>query len=250
VGFHTARHVPADLLFPLVGRWVALQNLSSADAPELAAVWEAGMFRNMLDWPDDGTVEGTRAYLRRLLRRPGIRAYVVRLRDGLVPCGITGLVDLRPVQRCGEVCCTLLLPPYRGTVVFPETMLLLLGLAFDTLRLPRVRWRTSAANLAARAALDKLGASVEAFQPAADVARDGRVHDTYVYRLLHTEWPEVRTRLLQRCALAAPAPMPRSRPAEGAPAGAERGLESSRQPASGSSQAVPAAGLPSLSLDR
>lgn len=188
-------------MFPLVGRWVALQNLSSADAPELAAVWEPGMFQNMLDWPDDGTVEATRAYLRRLLRRPGIRAYVVRLRHGLAPCGITGIVDLRPVQRCAEVCCTLLLPPYRGTVVFPETMLLLLGLAFEALRLPRVRWRTSAANLAARTALEKLGASVEAFQPAADVARDGRVHDTYVYRLLHTEWPAVRERLLRRCGL-------------------------------------------------
>jgi RimJ/RimL family protein N-acetyltransferase len=116
--------------------------------------------------------------------------------------GITGLVDLRPVQRCAEVCCTLVLPAYRATVVFPETMLLLLQLAFDTLRLPRVRWRTSAANVAARAALHKLGASVEAFQPAADVARDGTVHDTVVYRLLHTEWPATRQRLLQRCTTA------------------------------------------------
>lgn len=222
---HAARRIPQDLLFPLRGRCVVLQNLSTADAPELARAWDPSLFRSMLDWPDDTTVEGTRAYLRRLLRRPGIHAYVIRYRPpstlledrratftdpsstglpeaGLAVAGITGLVDLRPVQRCGEVCCTLLLPAYRGTVVFPETMLLLLQLAFDTLRLPRVRWRTSAANGAARAALHKLGASVEAFQPAADVARDGTVHDTVVYRLLHTEWPATRQRLLQRCTTA------------------------------------------------
>jgi RimJ/RimL family protein N-acetyltransferase len=207
VGPHAARRLPVDLVFPLVGRWVVLQNLSTADAAELASVWHPSLFENMLDWPDDDTPEGTRAYLRRLLRRPGIRAYVVRVRDNLAPAGITGVVDLRPVHRCAEVCCTLLLPPYRGTAVFPETMLLVLNLAFDVLHLPRVRWRTSAANLAARAALDKLGASVESFHPAADVARDGRVHDTLVYRLLHTEWPAVRDRLQRRCARAgAPAP--------------------------------------------
>lgn len=206
MGPHAARRLPADLLFPLVGRWVVLQNLSSADAAELASVWSPALFHNMLDWPDDPTVEGTRAYLRRLLRRPGIRAYVIRLRGNLAPAGITGLVDLRPAQRCAEVCCTLLLPSYRGGVVFPETMLLLLGLAFDGLHLPRIRWRTSAANLAARAALNKLGASVEAFQPAADVARDGRVHDTLVYRLLHSEWPTVRLRLQRRCGVALPYP--------------------------------------------
>ncbi len=204
MGPHAARRLPADLLFPLVGRWVVLQNLSTADAAELASVWSPSLFRNMLDWPDDATVEGTRAYLRRLLRRPGIRAYVIRLKRDLAPAGITGLVDLRPVQRCAEVCCTLLLPPYRGGAVFPETMLLLLGLAFDVLRLPRVRWRTSAANLAARAALNKLGASVEAFQAAADVARDGHVHDTLVYRVLHSEWPTVRLRLQHRCGTALP----------------------------------------------
>ncbi len=226
MGPHAARWIPADLLFPLRGRWVVLQNLSSADASELACAWGPSLFRYMLDWPDDGTVEGTRAYLRRLLRRSGIRAYVIRCRQdldhlaplrsrtfpdkGLTVAGITGLVDLRPVHRCAEVCCTLVLPAYRGTVVFPETMLLLLQLAFDTLRLPRVRWRTSAANVAARAALHKLGASVEAFQPAADVARDGTVHDTVVYRLLHTEWPAAREKLLRRSspprALQAPTP--------------------------------------------
>ncbi|MCS7235871.1 MAG: GNAT family protein [Armatimonadota bacterium] len=202
MGPHAARRLPVDLVFPLVGQWVVLQNLSTADAAELAAIWHPSLFQNMLDWPDDDTPDGTRAYLRRLLRRPGIRAYVVRVRQNLAPAGITGLVDLRPVHRCAEVCCTLLLPPYRGTVVFPETMLLLLGLAFDVLHLPRVRWRTSVANLAARAALDKLGATVESFHPAADVARDGRVHDTLVYRLLHTEWPAARDRLHRRCASA------------------------------------------------
>lgn len=199
MGPHAARLLPPDWVFPLVGKWVALQNLSSADAPELASAWSPPLFRHMLDWPDDPTVEGTRAYLRRLLRRPGIRAYVVRTRQSLAVAGITGLVDLRPVQRCAEICCTLLLPPYRGTVLFPETMLLLLHLAFEELRLPRVRWRTSAANGATRAALRKLGASVEAFQLAADVARDGTVHDTVVYRLLHTEWPRVKAQLLDRC---------------------------------------------------
>lgn len=199
-------YLPADALYPLVGVRVVLQNLSSADASELAARWHPGMFRHMLDWPDDATVEATRAYLRRILRRPGVRAFVVRVRPGLDAAGITGLVDLRPVQRCGEVCCTVLLPPYRGTGVFPETTLLLLQFAFDRLRLPRVRWRTSAANTAARRALNKLGVPVETFQPAADVARDGTVHDTVVYRLLHTEWPALRARLLAVCG--APAAWP------------------------------------------
>lgn len=194
-----APYLPLDELYPLAGVRVVLQNLSSADAPELASRWHPGLFRHMLDWPDDATVEATRAYLRRVLRRPGVHAFVVRVRPDLDAAGITGLVDLRPAQRCAEVCCTLLLPNYRGTGVFPETMLLLLQLAFDRLRLPRVRWRTAAANAAARGALDKLGIPVEAFQPAADVARDGTVHDTVVYRLLHTEWPALRVRLLAAC---------------------------------------------------
>ncbi len=87
----------------------------------------------------------------------------------------------------------------RGTHVNPEAKLLLLTHGFETLKLLRVGFEVDADNLRSRAALLKLGATLEG------VLRhhrrrwsDGALSDTYSFSILLDEWPQVKAGLLAR----------------------------------------------------
>lgn len=114
--------------------------------------------------------------------------------------GSSRLADLDLYHRRAELGWTWVASKFRGAGLNPRVKLLQLEHAFETLGLRRVALKTHHGNVRSQAAMLKLGAHYEGmfrnhmFQP------DGSSRDTKWYSILDTEWPGVKTRLLERIA--------------------------------------------------
>lgn len=90
------------------------------------------------------------------------------------------------------------------THVNTASKLLLLEHAFGPLGCAVVAWRTDVLNTRSQHAIERLGAQRAGVLRHDQLRSDGSVRDTVEYSLLATEWPPVRTRLLQRLHAAPP----------------------------------------------
>jgi N-acetyltransferase len=125
------------------------------------------------------------------------RPFAVRLTDGTL-VGSSSYLDVTPEHRRVEIGATWHHPEVWGTAVNPECKLLLLGHAFDAMRVNRVALVTDALNLRSQAAIAKLGAVREGVLRSDRITQGGRVRDSVIFSILAAEWPAVRTRLEQR----------------------------------------------------
>ena len=89
-------------------------------------------------------------------------------------------------------------PGVWGSVVNPETKLLLLGYAFDTLHMGRVQLKTDIRNHRSQQAIARLGATYEGVLRRYQRRVDGTVRDTVMFSITAEEWPSVRDRLSDR----------------------------------------------------
>lgn len=134
----------------------------------------------------------------------GRTVYAIRLGVDLgdVPAGTlvgtSSLGDFDPGRESAHLGWTLYDPRVWSTVVNPETKLLLLTHAFETLDAGVVGWRTDHENHASRRAIERLGARRDGVLRHHAQRRDGTVRDTVMYSLLADEWPPVRERLTNR----------------------------------------------------
>jgi RimJ/RimL family protein N-acetyltransferase len=98
-----------------------------------------------------------------------------------------------------EIGWTWLASDAQRTPINTEAKLLMLGHAFDTWRVHRVNLRTDARNLRSRAAIERVGAKLDGILRAHIPAYDGSgIRDTATYSLLASEWPDSRSRLIER----------------------------------------------------
>ena len=77
---------------------------------------------------------------------------------------------------------------------------LMLGHAFDALGAQSVFFHTSHQNLRSRAAIERLGATLDGILRAWKRHKDGSLRDTYTYSITAPEWPAIRERLDERLA--------------------------------------------------
>ena len=77
---------------------------------------------------------------------------------------------------------------------------LMLGHAFDTLGAQSVFFHTSHLNLRSRAAIERLGATLDGILRAWKRHKDGSLRDTHTYSITAPEWPAIRERLDERLA--------------------------------------------------
>ncbi len=82
----------------------------------------------------------------------------------------------------------------------PDSKLLLLSHAFDTLGCPAVEFRTHWLNHQSREAIARLGAKQDGVLRSHSRTSDGALRDTVVYSILEHEWPMVRNALEFRLA--------------------------------------------------
>ncbi len=72
---------------------------------------------------------------------------------------------------------------------------LMLGHAFDALGAQSVFFHTSHRNLRSRAAIERLGATLDGVLRAHKRHKDGSLRDTWTYSITAPEWPAIRARL-------------------------------------------------------
>ncbi len=77
---------------------------------------------------------------------------------------------------------------------------LMLGHAFDALGAQSVYFHTSHRNLRSRAAIERLGATLDGVLRAHKRHKDGSLRDTWTYSITAPEWPAIRARLDARLA--------------------------------------------------
>lgn len=88
----------------------------------------------------------------------------------------------------------------QGTGTNPDSKLLLLRHAFETIGCPAVEFRTHWLNHQSREAITRLGAKQDGVLRNHSKTRDGVLRDTVVYSILEHEWPMVRAGLEFRLA--------------------------------------------------
>ena len=87
-----------------------------------------------------------------------------------------------------------------GTGTNPDSKLLLLRHAFETLGCPAVEFRTHWMNQQSREAIARLGAKQDGVLRSHSRSQDGALRDTVVFSILEHEWPAVRNGLEFRVA--------------------------------------------------
>lgn len=122
--------------------------------------------------------------------------WVVRTREGVV--GTTSYLDVSAHDARLEIGYTLYSPQVWGGAVNPETKLLLLGYAFDTLRVGRVQLKTDTRNTRSQQAIARLGATYEGTLRRHFRRADGSVRDTVMFSVIAEDWPSVRDGLRER----------------------------------------------------
>ena len=198
-------------LVTLEGRHVRLEPLSPDHVPALvqAAAHSRDTY-NLTDVPSDEV--GMRRYVERALsgRDAGSIlpfATVDPVRGKVVGSTRFGNIEFwnwparNPHQRGDhlpdvvEIGWTWLSPEAQRTGINTEAKILMLTHAFETWSVHRVSFRTDSRNERSRAAIERLGATLDGVVRAASIAYDGAIRDSAVYSILDSEWPEVRDHL-------------------------------------------------------
>ena len=204
----TESHTTSPILTcgALAGNIVRLEPLSPEHVPGLQMAAEGAATSPFATVPAPETVED---YVSRSLARQDTGTYApfaqVEVATGRV-VGHTAYLTPRwmPDGRlfAVEVGSSWLSPTARGTAINPAAKLLLLTQAFEEWGVDRVDIKTDARNQVARGAIAALGATFEgvlhAWQPSLAPGEEGRTRDTAMFAITPQQWPEVRTRLVER----------------------------------------------------
>lgn len=117
-----------------------------------------------------------------------------RTADGLL-LGMTTYMNIDAALPRVEIGSTWNRASAQGSGSNPESKLLLLGHAFETLGCPAVEFRTHWMNQQSRAAIERLGAKLDGVLRSHLRMADGSLRDTCVYSITAAEWPQVRSGL-------------------------------------------------------
>lgn len=192
---------PADLWFqqPLLrGRIVTLEALGGAHAADLSAGADDDTLRFLArGGPEAATPAAWASYIARLNALPDRLNWAVRLNATGQAVGRISFSEVRVADRWVEIG-TMLLPAAQGTGVNPESKLLLMTRAFETLGASRVHFKVDARNGRSVRAMQKLGAVQEGVLRQYQVRPDGSARDSVMFSVLRAEWPAVRAGLEAR----------------------------------------------------
>jgi RimJ/RimL family protein N-acetyltransferase len=180
------------------GHVVRLEPLTVNHSKDLAKACDPEMFRYFPVFPMTFDRDGLEDYIRGRTNTPLTVAYAIVQKKTGKAIGSSSFFDIRPGDKGLEVGHTWIKKEHRSTQVNPETKLLMLGHAFETLGAIRVQLKTDARNVQSRSAMKKLGAKEEGTLRHNMVMPDGFVRDSVYFSILAEEWPEVKSGLLVR----------------------------------------------------
>jgi len=183
----------------LEGQWVRLEPTGLHHAASLARHATAETFDYFITGQPPSIDEaGLAAYIADILLKPDVLSFAVIDKESGEAIGMSSYLNILPQHRGLEVGMTWYAPAFRGTRVNPESKLLLIGHAFDTLDAVRVQLKTDLRNVQSQRAIEKLGAVREGVLRHHMIFANGYVRDTVMYSILPAEWPTVRAGLIAR----------------------------------------------------
>ncbi|RZU64758.1 RimJ/RimL family protein N-acetyltransferase [Microterricola gilva] len=112
--------------------------------------------------------------------------------------GSTSYLDVQPGNAALEIGSTTYARSVWGGAVNPETKLLLLQYAFETLDAGRVQLKTDIRNERSQRAIERLGARYEGVLRRHMRRDDGTMRDTVMFSIVAEDWPAVRAGLRNR----------------------------------------------------
>ncbi|OFI37264.1 amino acid acetyltransferase [Arthrobacter sp. SW1] len=149
------------------------------------------------------TPEGMAAEIERRLtlqERGSMLPFATRLNGSGRLIGMTTYMNIDAATPRVEIGSTWNAVSAHGSGSNPESKLLLLRHAFETLGCPAVEFRTHWLNHQSREAIARLGAKQDGVLRNHSRTSDGVLRDTVVFSILEHEWPAVRTNLEFRLA--------------------------------------------------
>ena len=191
----------------LTGRHVILEPLSPAHHDGLVAAAQDGELWNLW-YTSVPAPEGMAAEIRRRLNlqeQGSMLPFTTRLIDPATGApgrivGMTTYMNIDAGTPRVEIGSTWNAASVQGTGTNPDSKLLLLGHAFETLGCPAVEFRTHWLNHQSREAIARLGAKQDGVLRNHSRTADGVLRDTVVFSILEHEWPMVRNGLEYRLA--------------------------------------------------
>ncbi|MFJ4172042.1 GNAT family N-acetyltransferase [Paenarthrobacter sp. NPDC089714] len=184
----------------LTGTFVTLEPLRTdhldglVDAARDGELWK-------LWYTSVPTPEGMAAEIERRLalqESGSMLPFATRLNSTGKLIGMTTYMNIDPVLPRVEIGSTWNAASAHGTGTNPDSKLLLLRHAFETLGCPAVEFRTHWLNQQSRDAIARLGAKQDGVLRNHTRSADGALRDTVVFSILEHEWPAVRNGLEYR----------------------------------------------------
>ena len=191
----------------LTGRHVILEPLSQSHHDGLVAAARDGELWNLwytsVPAPDGMAAEIDRRLA--LQEQGSMLPFTTRLIDPATGgpgriIGMTTYMNIDAGTPRVEIGSTWNAASSQGTGSNPDSKLLLLRHAFETLGCPAVEFRTHWLNHQSREAIARLGAKQDGVLRSHTRSADGALRDTVVYSILEHEWPMVRNALESRLA--------------------------------------------------
>lgn len=184
----------------LEGDYVRLEPLSHEHAADLSIASDDGKLHELwYTWVPDAA--GMTAEID---RRLGLYAAGTMMPFATIDTatgkaiGMTTFMNIKLENLKVEIGSTWMAASYQGTAINPEAKLLMLSYAFEVLGCNAVELRTHEKNAQSRAAIEKLGATLDGMLRHDMVMPNGTLRNTAVYSITKEEWPVVHNRLIVR----------------------------------------------------
>lgn len=111
------------------------------------------------------------------------------------PVGMTTYLNIDKLHRRLEIGGTWYRKCVQRTGINTECKRLLLTHAFETMNCIAVEFRTHAFNKQSQLGIERLGAKLDGILRNHMIMHDGTLRDTYVYSIIASEWPTVKSHL-------------------------------------------------------
>ncbi|MGO4583534.1 GNAT family N-acetyltransferase [Arthrobacter sp. 2RAF6] len=186
----------------LDGRFVTLEPLSPehhdglVDAAKDGELWK--LWYTSVPTPEAMAAEIDRRL--GLQEQGSMLPFATRLKANGKLIGMTTYMNIDAATPRVEIGSTWNAASAQGSGSNPDSKLLLLRHAFETLGCPAVEFRTHWLNHQSREAIARLGAKQDGVLRNHSRTLDGVLRDTVVFSILEHEWPAVRTGLEFRLA--------------------------------------------------
>jgi RimJ/RimL family protein N-acetyltransferase len=190
----------------LEGRHVRLEPMAHARAGAIAAALAEAAADGAM-WESKVTTiprpESARAYVDTALKEmdAGVSLPFVTIdRASGRAVGSTRFMNIEAPHRRLEIGTTWIGRSFQRTAINTEAKYLMLRHAFETLKCIAVDLRTHEKNAQSRAAIERLGATLDGLLRNHRIMPDGSLRNTATYSIIEAEWPAVKARLEARLA--------------------------------------------------